>query len=48
MTINMRIMTKRVISNYKKCKHKRCKTQTTRIKIITTKRVTSNDNQKGH
>jgi hypothetical protein len=35
MMINMKIMSRRVANNYK---HKRCKTLTTKIMIITTKR----------
>jgi hypothetical protein len=42
--INMRIVSRRVANNYK---HKRCKTWTTKIKIITTKRVVNHCNQRG-
>ncbi len=44
MTINMRIMTKRVTNNYK---HKRCKMRTTKIKITMIMKVTSSSNQEG-
>ncbi len=43
MTINMRTMIKRVANS---CKHKRCKTQTTKIKIMMIRKVNSNYNEK--
>lgn len=47
MTINMKTTTKKVASNCKRCKHKRCKTQTSKIKITMTKKFISSYNQKG-
>jgi hypothetical protein len=43
----MRIVTKKVANNYKRCKHKRCKTQTTKIMIMMTMKVTNNYSQEG-
>jgi hypothetical protein len=42
MMINMRIATKKVMNNYK---HKGCKMRTTKIKIMTTRKVASNCNK---
>jgi hypothetical protein len=42
MMINMRIATRRVVNSYK---HKGCKMRTTKIKIMTTRRVASNCNK---
>lgn len=39
MTINMRTVIERIICN---CKHKRCNTRTTEIKITTTRKVVNN------
>ncbi len=39
----MRTMTKRVANN---CKHKRCKTKTTKIKIMTIQKVNNSYNEK--
>ncbi len=44
MTINMRITTKKVKSS---CKHKRCKIQTSKIKIMMMKMVVNICSQKG-
>ncbi len=44
MMIDMRITTKKAVSSYK---HKRCKTQITKIKITMTKKVASSCNQEG-
>jgi hypothetical protein len=41
--INMRIVTRRVVNIYK---HKGCKMKTTKIKIMTTRRVANNCNKK--
>ncbi len=41
MMINMRTTTKKIVSS---CKHKRCKTN--QIKIMMTKKVTNNYNEK--
>jgi hypothetical protein len=38
MMINMMIVIRRVVNNYK---HKRCKTMTTKMKIMTTRMVAS-------
>ncbi len=43
MMINMKTMTRRTVNNYK---HKRCKTRTIKIKITTTRRVSSSYNEK--
>jgi hypothetical protein len=42
MTINTRIVTRRIANNYK---HKRCKMKTTKIKIMTNKRVSNSCNE---
>jgi hypothetical protein len=42
MIINMRIAIRRVVNSYK---HKGCNMKTTKIKIMTTKRVGSNCNK---
>jgi len=47
MTINMKNTTQNVVSTYKRCKHKGCKTQTSKIKITMTKKVKSSYSQKG-
>jgi hypothetical protein len=39
--------TRKVMSSCKRCKHKRCKTWTIKIKIMMTMRVTNNWSQKG-
>ncbi len=41
--INMRIVTKRIVSNYK---HKRCKTRIIKMKITTTRKAISRYNEK--
>jgi hypothetical protein len=47
MTINMKTIAQNVVSSYKRCKHKGCKTQTSKIKIIMTKKVSSSCSPKG-
>jgi hypothetical protein len=42
--MNIKIMTRKVVS---KCKQKRCKIQTTKIKIMTTRIVGSGYNKEG-